>query len=394
METTQATEPLASPAPEHSRREELRALIAAAEQQPKPADPQREEPQAQPAPPRDHAATRAPQPTPEPAPQEPVGPLGLVDQLLRNRGALIARIDSGEDLIQIARVMLVTIAVSAMVFGAAIGFYRGGVQVLFAAVKLPLVILFTAALCAPAYSALKVVIAGKTKLVADFALTLSSLALGSLFVAAMAPILLLAIMLDFSYHTLILLVVGCCSIGGAVGLSLFARGVRGERWHRRLSIAAGLLVVVALVGTQMTWTFRPYLVRPRTDEVPFVRQIEGSFVDAVGRSLKSSLGIYSRESAPLPGEPRYRVEEASAPPVELLVEPELHRESPVSTDSPTSTDSPISDDSPAATDSPVSADSPASAIPQRLTNPPQSGVDSPPPPESSIDDLSGWRRSR
>jgi len=225
-----------------------------------------------------------------------------VDQLLRDRKALLARIEGGHDLLEIARVMLVTIVVSSMSFGAAVGFYRGGEQIVYAALKFPLVLLFTAALCAPAFSALQKVVSGHTNVRADLALTLSSLALGSLFMAALAPVLLLAIMFEVDYHPLTLLTVACCSIGGVTGVSLFVRGVRGDTLPRRLVTGAALFLVVALVGTQMSWTLRPYLVRPRTEEVPFVRELEGSFLEAVGRSVLSSFEIYGRDYAPLPGE--------------------------------------------------------------------------------------------
>jgi hypothetical protein len=61
---------------------------------------------------------------------------------------------------------------------------------------------------------------------------------------------------------------------------------------------------MALVGSQMAWTFRPYVVRPRTEDVPMIRALEGSFIDSVTISTSSALGIYSRERAPLPGERR------------------------------------------------------------------------------------------
>ena len=37
----------------------------------------------------------------------------------------------------------------------------------------------------------------------------------------------------------------------------------------------------ALVGGQLSWALRPYLVRPRTPDVPFVREVEGSLFDAI-----------------------------------------------------------------------------------------------------------------
>jgi len=88
-------------------------------------------------------ATPAPAPAPRPA-------LAMIDLLLRDREAMLARIRQGADLAAIMRTMIATIAVTMAIVGAALGSYRGGVQIAYAAVKLPIVLLGTAALSAPA----------------------------------------------------------------------------------------------------------------------------------------------------------------------------------------------------------------------------------------------------
>lgn len=228
--------------------------------------------------------------------------LATIDQLLRDRRGLLERLDRGDDLAGLARTMILAIVVCAGVFGAALGLYRGGVQILYAAVKLPLVVLLTAAICTPALSALRRVAEGETTLRKDLALVLSSLALGSLVLAALAPLVTLAASWGISYHGLVLLTVVCCAAAGVVGLGLFFSGTRSGTWGSRAVVAGTLLLLVAAVGVQMTWTLRPYVVRPRTEEVPFVRALEGGFLDSVGTSFDSARGIYHRSRAPLPGE--------------------------------------------------------------------------------------------
>ena len=84
----------------------------------------------------------------------PAASFGLIDQLLRDRDAMLARISAGQDLAAITRTMVATIAIAMAIVGAALGSYRGGVQIGFAAIKLPLVLLGTAALSAPALTAI------------------------------------------------------------------------------------------------------------------------------------------------------------------------------------------------------------------------------------------------
>ncbi|HVO30327.1 MAG TPA: hypothetical protein VMV18_06310 [bacterium] len=228
--------------------------------------------------------------------------LGTVDALLRDRAATQERIREGDDLAGFARAMLATIAVGAGSFGGAMGAWRGGLQIVLAGVKLPLVVLFTAALCAPAASALNAAFDRRSDARRDIALVLASLALGSLVLAALAPVLLLADTLGVSYHAFILAIVGCCAIGGLAGVILLVRGLAADG-ARLLPVSLGLLAVFALVGSQLAWSGRPWVTRPRTSGVVVLRAVDDqSFLDSVARSLDSAAGNYSREQAPVPGE--------------------------------------------------------------------------------------------
>ena len=122
-------------------------------------------------------------------------------------------------------------------------------------------------------------------------LLLSALALACLVVVSLAPLMLLAAFQPVGYHTFILLVVGVCGLGGAVGYTLFFKGMHRQiqRGHRLIAIS--LLIVLGLVSTQMTWILRPHVVRPKTTEVPFLRDSEGSFIDAVRRTYEFSQSL-------------------------------------------------------------------------------------------------------
>jgi hypothetical protein len=260
---------------------------------PSPADvPVTTEPPVTAAPPRADAGVAAK--------LAPAAGFAAIDQLLRDREALLDRIERGRDLRGLARTMLLSILVSAGVFGAALGLYRGGAQVAFAALKLPLAILLTAALVAPATSALRRVVEGATSMRRDVALVLASLALGSLVIAALAPVVTLAVCWGAFYHTVVVLAVACCAAGGAVGLSFFVRGTRTMARGGRAVVVGTTLLLVALVGAQMAWTARPWIVRPRTPDVPIVRRLEGGFLDAVVTASASAVGVYARPEAPLP----------------------------------------------------------------------------------------------
>jgi len=228
--------------------------------------------------------------------------LHTIDQLLRDVPGVLQRIRDARDLATLARAMIVTIVAGAGIFGASMGAYRGGLQVLYAGLKLPLALLLTTAVCAPSLTALNAALGRQACIRRDLSLLLASLARTSLVLAAQAPMVLLAVRMGVSYHAIILLVVACCAAGAVVGLSLLLRGLRTSDAGPVLAVALALLTVFGFVGSQMSWTLRPFVLRPRTPEPTFVRSLEGSFFEAVVTSSMSARGVYWRSSAPLPGE--------------------------------------------------------------------------------------------
>lgn len=228
-----------------------------------------------------------------------MGPLEAVDLLLRDRTTFLHRIATIVDLLPMARALLVTSVVTAALFGASIGAYRGGIQIIYAAIKLPLAVLLTAGLVAPALTALGLAARSsdapldlRLRFERDAVLVLAALALGGLVTAALTPVVVLSQIFGVSYHELILTLSAACGVGGVLGLVLFLRGMWGRSGRGRVVSSLGGLALFAVVGSQMSWSLRPFLVRPKTEQVPFVRAIEGSLWDSVTRSVDSARGIY------------------------------------------------------------------------------------------------------
>ena len=229
-------------------------------------------------------------------------PGAMIDMLLRDRAAILARIRAGADLPAILRTMIATIVVAMAIVGAALGSYRGDEQIAYAAVKLPLVLLGTAALSAPALWAIGTALGRRSRLASDLALVMTGLAFGALVLAACTPLILLGRAVDLGYHRMILLTVIAFSVAGIAALRMIASSVLAEKATGSLVAIAGMCLVFSLVGSQLAWALRPYLVRPQTREVPFVRQVEGSLYDALPDLIRSAQGQYRRSHAPLPEE--------------------------------------------------------------------------------------------
>lgn len=215
-----------------------------------------------------------------------------IDQLLRDREGMIARIRAGKDLPVIMRTMVATIAISCAMVGAALGSYRGGAQIAYAAIKLPLVLLGTAALSAPTLSAISIALGRRARLASDLALVMASLAFGSLLLAAGTPLVMLARSIDLEYHRTILCVVAMFSIAGLASLKMIVGALAREAMPGWRTAVFSLCTVFVLVGGQLSWALRPYLVRPRATDIAFVRELEGSLFDSVAETFRSARGIY------------------------------------------------------------------------------------------------------
>jgi hypothetical protein len=253
------------------------------------------------------ALDAAPPPTLHAAPPPtfdagPIPAFGMIELLLRDRATMVARIRHGAGLPAILRTMIVTIAITMAIVGAALGSYRGGLQIAYAAIKLPVVLLGTAALSAPALSAIGAALGRRSRLATDLALVMAALAFGSLLLVACTPLVLLGRAIDLDYHRMILATVAMFAVAGVAALHMICRGVAIEAAPGWRTAVAGLCVVFSLVGGQLAWALRPYLMRPRGPEVVFLRDVEGGLFDAVSGALRSARGIYDRDAAPL-GEP-------------------------------------------------------------------------------------------
>jgi hypothetical protein len=216
----------------------------------------------------------------------------LVDLLLRDRRAAIARVRDAADveLPAIARVMVATIAVCAAIVGGTLGSDRGGLQIAFAAIKLPVVMLGTAVLSAPVLTAIGGALGRPVRLAHDLVVVITALAFGSLVLVAGTPLVLLAHAAAIGYHATILVVVAAFALAGIATLRLIAGAFAGDAAPGRGAAVLALCCVFAVVGGQLAWALRPYLVRParRDQDVAFVEPREGSLVDAIVDTVRST----------------------------------------------------------------------------------------------------------
>jgi hypothetical protein len=162
---------------------------------------------------------------------------------------------------RLAGPLLALLILGAGLFGAIVGSYDGGMQLLFAAVKLPLVLLIAAVVTLPA---LRVLHALEGEPVATWRAGLAALvglARVALLSTALVPLYWLIYSLDPPYVLAIMMLAGGLVLAGFPGLLTVARALSpGGRFR-----AGPTLITIALMGlvlAQTGWMLRPFVVTP------------------------------------------------------------------------------------------------------------------------------------
>jgi hypothetical protein len=231
---------------------------------------------------------------------KPTTAVGRLEQLVRDSDAFLLSLDQdkSDDLPGLLRALIGAVIVGAGLFGAILGAHRGGMQILACALKIPMILLITLVVCAPPFVALVRVANLSISSRRVIALALGSCARFALVLVGLAPFIWLMEGWSLGYHRVILSVVGVCVVAGiSAGKLLFAGLARAGNTGARVGLA--FVALFALVGAQTSWILRPFVVRPQTQHVPFVRSLEGDFLEAVSMSARSALKyngrMYSRE---------------------------------------------------------------------------------------------------
>ena len=209
----------------------------------------------------------------------------LIAELLRHPDEVAARCHDQAHQRRLAQLSLLLIVAGGVAFGAALGTFRGGSQLLYAALKIPVATLGTLAFCGPAFVAFAAAHGRRWSLRTTLALVLAAGARSSLVLLAFTPVLWLAIDLEASHRAIQLMATSCYGLAGLSALSLVLRAL-GPGAGRR-GAATGFLFVFLLVGAQMAWLLRPYLGDPRDRVVPvFVHgRTEGGVAGTLLRAM-------------------------------------------------------------------------------------------------------------
>jgi hypothetical protein len=214
----------------------------------------------------------------------------ILNELLRDPALIVRRCEREEGLRELSLMALGCLALGSAAFGGVVGSFRGGLQIAFSAVKLPLALVAALVICVPGFYALMRGFGGASRFPAMAALAMSASARAALVLMAFAPVLWLVVERGLEYHDAVIFASGMYLVSGLAAIGIVVRGL-GSTFRGLAAGAACALLFMAVLG-QTAWMLRPFFGRPSQETVPFVRAREGTFADALVRSSRSAAGIY------------------------------------------------------------------------------------------------------
>ena len=175
------------------------------------------------------------------------------------------------------------IAIFSAVYGATMGFYAGGLQIIYDAIKIPLLLLISMYITVPSWYVLSSLLGGKITFRQIVVLLLSGLAVMSVVLIALVPVNFFFILTTANttyttYGFLVLLNITIFALAGLFALTFLLKGfskVYSEaEWIFAFVVGS---VLFMFVGTQLAWVLRPYF-----HYYPgFIRPVEKNFYVAL-----------------------------------------------------------------------------------------------------------------
>jgi hypothetical protein len=223
---------------------------------------------------------------------------GLLDGLLRRREAFFEEIFIGHEVGRRIRWYLLAIVLLSGLYGLTMGgigltadLQKGFLQMVTSAVKVPVLYVFSVAICFPVLYIVLVLMGARLTFAQTLSLILLALTLNSVLLASCAPILVFFMVTGSDYNFIKLLHVAAFAFSGCWAMMALWQGLRAmceksDLYPRQaIKILQLWILIFGFVGTQMAWSLRPFVGSPDL-EYEFVRSgRQGNFYQAVWTSI-------------------------------------------------------------------------------------------------------------
>jgi hypothetical protein len=176
----------------------------------------------------------------------------------------------------------VLILVCTLIYGAILGYYAKGEQIVLDAIKIPILFLFSLYIAIPIFFIVDVLLGNKISLTQITTLLLLGFASTGVVLIAFAPLMFFFILTTLDYYFIATLNVVVCGFAGFFGIvSIF---VNFRQFHKNTNWYPSFIIgsfIIVFVGTQLAWALRPFLHLAEQ----FTRPISGNFYIALARLI-------------------------------------------------------------------------------------------------------------
>jgi len=220
-------------------------------------------------------------------------PVTLIDTwtcLLRTPNELVEAVSRPGGRATHAPALLAATVIGGALLGAVVGSHHGGVQMLFAAVKTPLLFIVPPLFALPAVEAAWSLTGTPVTAARLRAAAMVGMARSATLAAALGPFVWLWTTGGVSYHLAVLAFVGTLILAGLPGLWTVLQALPRPT-ELRSAVLLGSLAVLGGVFAQTGWMLRPFVARPKA-EVTFLRSVEQDVYSSIATSQRSARGRY------------------------------------------------------------------------------------------------------
>ncbi|MEM8637492.1 MAG: actin-binding WH2 domain-containing protein [Cyanobacteria bacterium P01_G01_bin.54] len=203
-------------------------------------------------------------------------------QFLRDRPKFFEDVKQEQYLNATALSLLICSSGFFALYGMILGSFKGGLQILVSAVKLPALYLITLAICLPALFFFEVVAGSQRKFMQYLVLLLGAMGVISVMLLGFAPVTLFFRLSLSDYTFFQLLNIFILGLASVIGVQVFYRGMVALTASEDLALKQRQLamklwlVLYGFVGSQLGWTLRPFFGSPGKPFELF-RDLESNF---------------------------------------------------------------------------------------------------------------------
>ena len=224
-----------------------------------------------------------------------MGILAVLEEFLKRSDQFLTNLAEEKNLKTYFLNSNLAILLLSIIYGATMGLYSGGLQIVYSAVKVPMLLLISLYLTVPSYYVLYSLLGGKRSLRQTATLLLSGFTIMATILLAFVPVNLFFIITtprsSDAHSFTAILNIAIFTLGGFFALIYLIKGAKilykepSEEWKPAFLVGS---VILMFVGTQLAWVLRPFFNYYEF----FIRPLEGNFYTAVSSLVLRFAGLF------------------------------------------------------------------------------------------------------